>query len=595
MTPNETDAQIDTQNETCTTSALKEEEASSSSSQEMGGSTPSNVLDRSIKSEKEDLIGLGEILDGMTEFLNTAEMPFTMAVQGEWGIGKTSFLNLLKIKLCENKESLYYSIWIDACDFALLQSPISAVINMLQSMVYQIGHLKPVVATEQQGKEYIEKAALVMKNLGKFAAKKLITSGAKVATAGIVSAEMIDEVADVITNSWSANDKQANNQDDNLSAIKQLRDDITGLIKEILDPNNNENYILLQHKNTQQAAIQTNSKCVVCNWFKSQKTSNTSNNQASKENIKDSHNPTKIVNNIPKKRGIVFFIDNLDRIDPTLAVEILEVTKNIFDFSNSIFIVALDNNIALRGLRAKLGELTPENEPTFRSYFDKFVQQTITLPTQATAIPNLLIKSLEDIGFFTEKQLDDFDIKYDLILFAARLVNCNPRFIKRLVNTLSLFLHIKKAQDKSLYKTAPSNVMTDDTTFKALLFVIVCTQISYPYIYQKLVKDRIFTPWNDCSSPNRAKKLYQEEQILENWSSALNNLENNNYKDLGHQARLMREILNTIRDKTGNPDFFKKKFTEAMKLAIYCFNKPIFDGQRNDTKNTISQILHHSS
>lgn len=590
MTPNETDAQVDAQNEACTIPALQEE-ASYSSSQEMGGSTPSNVLDRSIESEKEDLIGLGEILNGMTNFLNTAEMPFTMAVQGEWGIGKTSFLKLLKIKLCGNKESLYYPIWIDACDFALLQSPIPAVINMLQSMVYQIGHLKPVVATEQQGKEYIEKAALVMKNLGKFAAKKLITSGAKVATAGIVSAEMIDEVADVITNSWSTNDKQANNQDDNLSAIKQLRDDITGLIKEILDPNNNENYILLQHENTQQAAIQTNSKCVVCNWFKSQKISNTNNNQASKENIKDSHNPTKtkIVNNLPKKRGIVFFIDNLDRIDPTLAVEILEVTKNIFDFSSSIFIVALDNNIALRGLRAKLGELTPENEPTFRAYFDKFVQQTITLPTQATAIPNLMIKSLEDIKYFTtEEQHDDFDLKYDLILFAARLVNCNPRFIKRLVNTLSLFLHIKKAQDKSLYKITHSNVMSADTTFKALLFVIVCTQISYPHIYQKLVKDRIFTPWNDCSSPNRAKKSYQEEQILENWSATLNTLEKMNYKGLGHQARLMREILKTIQDKTGNPDFFEKKFIEAMKLAIYCFNKPIFDEQRNNTKNTIS-------
>lgn len=577
MTPNETDAQIDTQNETCTTSALKEEKASSRSSQEKGGSTPSNVLDRSIESEKEDLIGLGEILNGMTNFLNTAEMPFTMAVQGEWGIGKTSFLNLLKIKLCKNKESLYYPIWIDACDFALLQSPIPAVINMLQSMVYQIGHLKPVVASEQQGKEYIEKAALVMKNLGKFAAKKLITSGAKVATAGIVSAEMIDEVADVITNSWSANDKKVNNPDDNLSVIKQLRNDISGLIKDILDPNNDEKYILSQQENTQQTTIKTNGKCVVCNWFKSQKTSNTNNNQTSKESIKGSHKPTNIVNNLPKKRGIVFFIDNLDRIDPTLAVEILEITKNIFDLSDSIFIVALDNNIALRGLRAKLGELTAESEPTFRAYFDKFVQQTITLPTQATAIPNLLIKSLEDIGFFTEKQLDDFDIKYDLILFAARLVNCNPRFIKRLANTLSLFLHIKEAYDKSLYEIKPSNVMPADTTFKATLFVIVCTQISYPYIYQKLVRDRIFTPWNDCSSTNRAKKSYQEEPILENWSTTLTDLERKNYKGLGHQARLVCKILETIQEKTGNTLLFEEKFIESMKLAIYCFNKPIFE------------------
>ena len=142
MTPNETDAQVDAQNEVCTTPDLQEKEASSNSSHDMVGTTPSNVLDRPIESLEDDLIGTKDLQDGLIDYIKRADKPFTIALQGEWGLGKTSFLNLLKTQLCDKNNSLYYSVWIDACDFTLLQSPTSAVINMLQSMVYQIGNLR---------------------------------------------------------------------------------------------------------------------------------------------------------------------------------------------------------------------------------------------------------------------------------------------------------------------------------------------------------------------------------------------------------------------------------------------------------------------
>ena len=464
MTPNETEAQIDAENKANADKNVQAEtDLNSLSNNQEQTDHPSNILDFPITKNDEDSIGIDRIKDGMVEYINHADMPFTIAVQGEWGIGKTSFLKLLKTKLCDNDDSLYYSVWVDACDFTLLQSPISAVINMLQSMVYQIGQLKPVVATEQQGKEYVEKAALVMKNLGKYAAKKLITSGAKVATAGIISEDMVDELADVITSSWSTNNKQ-NNQDSNLSAIKQLQGDIAGLIKEILDPNNDENYILSQQVIPQPTAIKTNNRSCFCNLFKSQKISNINNNQEPKENIESSHSSTENIKNIPKKRGIVFFIDNLDRIDPTLSIEILEITKNIFNFSNSVFIIALDKNIALRGLQAKLGELKPGNKYTFNAYFDKFVQQSISLPNQLTAISELLFKSLIHVNYFNEIELmspKHFIIKSNntgklisshktlrdiLFEFSCYSSYFNPRYIKRFVNTLSLILHIMKTQ-----------------------------------------------------------------------------------------------------------------------------------------------------
>lgn len=559
MTTNETDAQVDPQKEASTTSALKEEDASSSSSQEMEGATPSNILDRSIESEQEDLIGLGEILDGMTEYLNTAKMPFTMAVQGEWGIGKTSFLNLLKTRLCNNNDSLYYPVWIDACDFTLLQSSTSAVINMLQSMIYQIGNLNPTIAASQEGKKKLEAIISFIKKFGKIVVKNTIQA----ATEDAGSGEMAKEACSTILE-YCSNNEEKQNQDSTFLTVQDLRNKVIELIDYVLDPNNNPNYLTTE-ATLQQVNTPHNTPTVDKN-----KNESDNNNPLSNNTITDQ-----------AKRGIVFFIDNLDRIDPTLSVEILEITKNIFDFSDSIFIVALDNNIALRGLREKLGDLTAESEPTFRAYFDKFVQQTITLPTQATAIPNLMIRSLEELKFFTSADNNNlFALKYDLILFAIHIVNCNPRFIKKLTNTLSLLLHIKNAQDRRLSETNQSNIITPiDPIFKALLFVIVCTQISYPYIYEQIVDKRIFTPWNNCSSPNPAKVIYQAEPVLKNWSRILADLEKTNPK-FGQQGKLMKGILETIKKKEENEILFEKKFIESMKLAIYCFNKHIFDNNK---------------
>ena len=74
------------------------------------------------------------------------------------------------------------------------------------------------------------------------------------------------------------------------------------------------------------------------------------------------------------KKGFIFFIDDLDRIDPPLAVEILELLKNLFDLEHCVFVLAIDYNVVIKGLKPKFGELTSQNEREFRSFFDKIIQ-----------------------------------------------------------------------------------------------------------------------------------------------------------------------------------------------------------------------------
>ena len=57
--------------------------------------------------------------------------------------------------------------------------------------------------------------------------------------------------------------------------------------------------------------------------------------------ISDSKNPI---------QKVVFFVDDLDRIPPGDAVEVLEALKNIFDIPKCVFILAIDYDVVVKGL-----------------------------------------------------------------------------------------------------------------------------------------------------------------------------------------------------------------------------------------------------
>ena len=91
----------------------------------------------------------------------------------------------------------------------------------------------------------------------------------------------------------------------------------------------------------------------------------------------------------------MFFIDDLDRIDPPVAVKILELLKNIFDLPRCIFVLAIDYNVVVKGLKSKFGELTAQNEREFRYFFDKIIQLPFTMPMPSYKIDTFLTDKLK--------------------------------------------------------------------------------------------------------------------------------------------------------------------------------------------------------
>ena len=78
----------------------------------------SNVIDVPRAPGSEDLLGVDKYVEALTQFILVAQMPTTLAIQGEWGSGKTSLMNQVRYKICEmstddESDKLYYGVWIN--------------------------------------------------------------------------------------------------------------------------------------------------------------------------------------------------------------------------------------------------------------------------------------------------------------------------------------------------------------------------------------------------------------------------------------------------------------------------------------------------
>jgi hypothetical protein len=139
-------------------------------------------------------------------------------------------------------------------------------------------------------------------------------------------------------------------------------------------------------------------------------------------------------------------------------------------------------------------------------------------------------------------------------------IGYNPRALKRLVNSLSLIRIQKELSDSAI----PKAIKYDDFLIKQLLIALVCIQISFPKLYNLLLKSPVFYEWDDdsvdkMSEPSllqskevdialkRAKEIY-EEDFDDEWEQAFFKI---SWVNGWHKNRL-REIsmvLGIIKDK----------------------------------------------
>ncbi len=416
-----------------------------------------NIIDIPLDAEIDsDQLGVNKYVKALGSFIKNADMPMTISIQGEWGSGKTSLMNLLRKDLCsQNSADSYYGIWLNIWKLSLMQSPESALVKVIRKMINVIS---ATVKKESGGK------------ISNFTADK-IDKTKKVFNFFASHVSINTPVGGI---SYNPGDKKELDDDNDL---EKLQNSLKELINSFI-------------------------------------------------NDKDKSN---------KRKGFIFFIDDLDRLDPVIAVNVLELLKNIFEVPFCVFVLAIDYDVVVRGLSRKFGELTSKTERQYRSFFDKIIQLPFSMPVQQYTTEKFIGDSLNEktgIGYFTQAELleqssvpvntfskgkttKEAGEKLSTIACCNRFINLstgsNPRSMIRLFNSLSLsniILHEDNTSEKMSLSERLANLG------------LTCMQITYPSIYQLLVADACFPQWDDVFADSqklpRLNDAVQDETTEDN-------------------------------------------------------------------------------
>ena len=346
-----------------------------------------------------DQLGIDKYKKGLKRFLMSAQTPLTVAIQGEWGSGKTTLMNFLRQELCTDKEG-YYGVWINTWEYGLMMDASSTLTNIITAIINQV-----IEVIEQENSD---DAAKLKKK-----AKSFITRVSKAALKTSANMTIGGSAGDVVDSMFEAEQSEV--------GVRQLRDELQSTINDFIAQN-------------------------------------------------------------PQK-GFMFFIDDLDRINPPVAVQILELLKNLFDLNNCVFLLAIDYDVVVKGLEPKFGKKTMENEREFRSFFEKIIQLPFSMPVNNYEVQSFLIDNLKQLKLISES------VSTAQILLIEEIglltVGKNPRAIKRLMNAISL---VKCINDVGIQQDEVSEIIN---------FFLLSVQISYPQIYNVLAHYPNFMGWDN--------------------------------------------------------------------------------------------------
>ncbi len=83
-------------------------------------------------------LGIQPYIDGLVAFIKKSDTPITIAIQGEWGSGKTSLMNRLCRDLCQGENAEFEGIGINTWEYSMMSSPEMTVYKILAQIVQKI-------------------------------------------------------------------------------------------------------------------------------------------------------------------------------------------------------------------------------------------------------------------------------------------------------------------------------------------------------------------------------------------------------------------------------------------------------------------------
>lgn len=166
------------------------------------------------------------------------------------------------------------------------------------------------------------------------------------------------------------------------------------------------------------------------------------------------------------------FIDDLDRLEPVRAVELLDGIKNFLDIPECMFMLAIDTQVVKEGLKEKYGANMDEDKMVH--FFDKIIHVPYKLPVHNYKLDeftkNVLKEYVKEEGK-PDIKIDEIAPKYVKFLDDADIHNL--RTIKRCVN----FCLLHK------YMDGDTSINNEDEDVHFHRFVIKMLELEHEKIY----------------------------------------------------------------------------------------------------------------
>lgn len=343
---------------------------------------------------QEDLFEIKKYINGLASFIEDCNTPMTISIQGTWGTGKTSIMQMVNNILTANGNTK--NIWFNTWKFSQFNMENEIAVSLLSDLLYGLS----VSDSQKEKASKITQAIRLAQNIGKIG-KDVLLSMLEV-SAGSKITERVEQGINKVQETVMG-------QVDPHSAIKDLNEQFSKCVEETLELTN--------------------------------------------------------------KEKVVVFIDDLDRLEPRKAIELLEVLKLFLDCKNCVFVLAIDYEVVCRGVEAKYGRLSDDergNREKGKSFFDKIIQVPFKMPIAEYNIRNYVINCFDEIGINCSN-IDDY---IELIKLS---IGTNPRSMKRLFN-IYLLLTIVVSEE----------VLEYDKN-KNLLFAVLCLQHSFEKTYNYIV------------------------------------------------------------------------------------------------------------
>ena len=364
---------------------------------------------------EEDYLGNDSYCQGLAEYICTCSTPMTIAIQGDWGSGKTSVMNIVRKKLEEEEKSsvIAKTSWFNVWKYSCLSDNEDLFVPLVLKLENDLEEGKKGQAESTHSKSLLNtiwssKPMNAAVNVTSILAHYLLDSKNLSGT----TEEIVHRILDVQKDVDRENIEKSYHV---YESIEKIHNELQGRVNEVIG------------------------------------------NQPGQTS---------------KDRRIVIFIDDLDRVRPTMAVNLLESLKNFFDCEHCVFVLALDRKIVERGLRLKYGEDIQQDYN--RRFFDKIIQVPFNLPEYKYQIQeylDALKENIPEIRASSEKQ--------------CRILNAlwirNPRTIKRALNNMQLNLEIMKTNQVS-------EMTLERPETQEQLFLLLLIEMEFPDVYETMRK-----------------------------------------------------------------------------------------------------------